>query len=74
MGDSLCSVKPGFVCLFVCSDFFFAPYIFKGTCFLFHISTDSALWEDAGTRFANVTFFLLEAYVTMSVAAVVFPL
>lgn len=38
--------------------FFFAIYIFKGTGFLFQISTDSALWEDAGTHFANVTFFV----------------
>lgn len=58
--------------------FFFATYIFKGTCFLFQISTDSALWEDAGTHFANVIFFffflvLLEACVTLSVAAAFFP-
>lgn len=59
--------------------FFFATYIFKGTCFLFQISTDSAQWEDAGTHFANVTFFfffflvLLEACVIMSFAAAFFP-
>lgn len=61
----------------VCLGFFFATYVFKGTCFLFQISTDSALWEDAGTHFANVTFFfflvLLEACVIMSVAAAFFP-
>lgn len=65
-------MKPGFVW-----SFFFATYIFKGTSFLFQISTDSTLWEDAGTHFANVTFFfffkfLLEACV-MLVAAAFFP-
>lgn len=43
----------------VCLSFFFATYTFKGTCFLFQISTDNALWEDAGTHFANVSFFFL---------------
>lgn len=32
-----------------------AIYIFKGT--IFQTSTDSALWEDAGTPFANVILF-----------------
>lgn len=70
--DSLCSVKPG--CLF--GFLSLLTYVFEGTCFLFQISTDSTLWEDAGTHFANVTFFflvLLEACVIMSIAAAFFP-
>jgi hypothetical protein len=34
-----------------------AIYIFKGTSL--QTSTDSALWEDAGTPFANVIFFFI---------------
>lgn len=64
-------MKPGFVQVFS-----FATYTFRGTSFLFQSSTDSALWEDAGTHFANVSCFffliLLEACV-MSVAAAFFP-
>lgn len=34
-------------------------YIFQGTCFFVLLPTESALWEDAGTHFANVTSRLL---------------
>lgn len=66
-------MKPGFVCLFV----LFATHILKVHVSYFRsLLIDSALWEDAGTHFANVTFFfsvLLEACVIMSVAAAFFP-